>query len=164
MDSRVVAVNGPLVTVEIVKAQEVMMNEVAYVLWNSVPLKSEVIRIRGRLVDMQVFENTVGLKVGDQVDFAGNLLSATLGPGMLGQIYDGLQNPLSELENDQGYFLRRGQYVSSLNQEKKWEFTPSVKPGDTVKAGYYLGSVPEGIFEHHIMVPFLSRGFGRWWM
>lgn len=158
MDSRVVAVNGPLVTVEIVKAQEVMMNEVAYVLWNSVPLKSEVIRIRGRLVDMQVFENTVGLKVGDRVDFAGSLLSATLGPGMLGQIYDGLQNPLSELENDQGYFLRRGQYVSSLNQEKKWEFTPSVKPGDTVKAGYYLGSVPEGIFEHHIMVPFSLQG------
>lgn len=158
MDSRVVAVTGPLVTVEIVKAQEVMMNEVAYVLWNNVPLKSEVIRIRGRLVDMQVFENTVGLKVGDRVDFAGSLLSATLGPGMLGQIYDGLQNPLSELENDQGYFLRRGQYISSLNQEKRWEFTPSSKPGDAVKAGYYLGSVPEGIFKHHIMVPFSLQG------
>ncbi|MBA4390634.1 MAG: V-type ATP synthase subunit A [Syntrophus sp. (in: bacteria)] len=158
MDSRIVAVNGPLVTVEIVKAQEVMMNEVAYVLWNRVPLKSEVIRIRGRLVDMQVFESTVGLKVGDRVDFAGSLLSATLGPGMLGQIYDGLQNPLSELDNDQGYFLRRGQYISSLNQEKRWEFTPSVKTGDTVKAGYYLGSVPEGIFKHHIIVPLALQG------
>ncbi len=158
MDSRIVAVNGPLVTVEIVKAQEVMMNEVAYVLWNHVPLKSEVIRIRGRLVDMQVFESTVGLKVGDRVDFAGSLLSATLGPGMLGQIYDGLQNPLSELDNDQGYFLRRGQYISSLNQEKRWEFTPSIKTGDTVKAGYYLGSVPEGIFKHHIIVPLALQG------
>jgi V/A-type H+-transporting ATPase subunit A len=158
MDSRIVAVNGPLVTVEVVKAQEVMMNEVAYVLWNRVPLKSEVIRIRGRLVDMQVFESTVGLKVGDRVDFAGSLLSATLGPGMLGQIYDGLQNPLSELDNDQGYFLRRGQYISSLNQEKRWEFTPSIKTGDTVKAGYYLGSVPEGIFKHHIIVPLALQG------
>jgi V/A-type H+/Na+-transporting ATPase subunit A len=158
MDSRVVAVNGPLVTVEVVKAQEVMMNEVAYVLWNNVPLKSEIIRIRGRLVDMQVFESTTGLKVGDKVNFAGSLLSATLGPGMLGQIYDGLQNPLSELKNDQGYFLKRGQYMKSLNQEKQWEFTPLVKPGDVVKAGYYLGSVPEGMFKHHIIVPLSLQG------
>ncbi|MBA4416541.1 MAG: V-type ATP synthase subunit A [Syntrophus sp. (in: bacteria)] len=158
MDSRIVAVNGPLVTVETVKAQEVMMNEVAYVLCNDVFLKSEIIRIRGRLVDMQVFENTVGLKVGDRVDFTGSLLSASLGPGILGQIYDGLQNPLSKLENDQGYFLRRGQYISSLNEDRRWEFTPSVKPGDTVRAGYYLGSVPEGIFEHHILTPLALQG------
>jgi V/A-type H+-transporting ATPase subunit A len=158
MGGRVVAVNGPLVTVEVVKDQEVMMNEVAYVVWNGVPLKSEIIRIRGRFADMQVFESTTGLKVGDRVDFSGHLLSATLGPGMLGQIYDGLQNPLRALENSQGYFLRRGQYVHSLNEEKRWEFTPSVKPGDQVRAGHYLGSVPEGIFEHHIMVPLALPG------
>lgn len=158
MDSRVVAVNGPLVTVEVVKAQEVMMNEVAYVLLNNVPLKSEIIRIRGRLVDMQVFESTTGLKIGDQVNFTDRLLSATLGPGMLGQIYDGLQNPLRELENDQGYFLRRGQYKESLNQEKQWKFTPMVRPGDIVKAGHYLGSVPEGMFIHHIIVPLSLQG------
>jgi V/A-type H+-transporting ATPase subunit A len=158
MDSRVVAVNGPLVTVEAVKAQEVIMNEVAYVLWKDVPLKSEVIRIRGRLVDMQVFESTTGLKVGDRVTFAGGLLSATLGPGMLGQIYDGLQNPLRELENDQGFFLRRGQYLTPLNEEKRWEFTPTVKAGDSVRAGHYLGSVPEGIFQHHIIVPLVLQG------
>lgn len=158
MDSRVVAVNGPLVTVEVVKAQEVMMNEVAYVIWNNVPLKSEIIRIRGKLVDIQVFESTTGLKVGDRVDFTGNLLSATLGPGMLGKIYDGLQNPLRELENDQGYFLRRGQYANSLDEERKWIFSSSVKPGDKVRAGHYLGSVPEGAFEHHIMVPLSLQG------
>ncbi|HOE16203.1 MAG TPA: V-type ATP synthase subunit A [Syntrophorhabdaceae bacterium] len=157
-DSRVVAVNGPLVTVEVVKAQEVMMNEVAYVVWNNVPLKSEIIRIRGKHVDIQVFESTTGLTVGDRVDFTGSMLSATLGPGMLGKIYDGLQNPLRELENDQGYFLRRGQYVNSLDEEKKWLFSPSVKSGDRVRAGHYLGSVPEGIFEHHIMVPLSLQG------
>ena len=148
-----VAVNGPLVTTEVIRDQEVTMNEVAYVMWNDIPLKSEVIRVRGRLVDLQVFESTTGLKVGDQVNFSRELLSATLGPGMLGQIYDGLQNPLGKLENDQDFFLKRGQYVGSLDQGREWEFTPVVKKGDQVKAGYYLGYVPEGIFQHHITVP-----------
>ncbi|TFG35296.1 MAG: V-type ATP synthase subunit A, partial [Nitrospirales bacterium] len=153
LDSRVVAVYGPLVTAEVIRDQEVTMNEVAYVVLNGVPLKSEVIRIRGRLVDMQVFENTSGLKVGDQVDFSRELLSASLGPGILGQIYDGLQNPLGKLDNNQGFFLRRGQYVSSLDQTRRWAFTPTVAQGDRGKAGYYLGHVPAGIFRHHIIVP-----------
>ena len=157
-DSRVVAVNGPLVTAEVIRDQEVTMNEVAYVMWNDVPLKSEVIRIRGRLVDIQVFESTTGLKVGDQVEFSRELLSASLGPGMLGQIYDGLQNPLGKLENSQDFFLRRGQYISSLDQTKKWDFCPAVLQGDRVKAGHYLGRVPEGIFQHHIMVPLAYAG------
>jgi V/A-type H+-transporting ATPase subunit A len=156
-----VAVNGPLVTAEVIRDQEVTMNEVAYVVLNGVPLKSEVIRIRGRLVDMQVFENTSGLKVGDQVDFSRELLSASLGPGILGQIYDGLQNPLGKLDNNQGFFLRRGQYVSSLDQTRRWDFTPTVAQGDRVKAGYYLGHVPEGIFRHHIIVPLSFTGVGE---
>lgn len=155
------AVNGPLVTAEVIRDQEVTMNEVAYVVLNGVPLKSEVIRIRGRLVDMQVFENTSGLKVGDQVDFSRELLSASLGPGILGQIYDGLQNPLGKLDNNQGFFLRRGQYVSSLDQTRRWDFTPTVAQGDRVKAGYYLGHVPEGIFRHHIIVPLSFTGVGE---
>ena len=152
-DSLIVAVNGPLVTVELFKDQEVMMNEVAYAMCNGIPLKSEIIRIRGRLVDMQVFESTTGLRVGDPVVFSGELLSANLGPGMLGMIYDGLQNPLRELENDQGFFLRRGQYVTALNEEKTWDFTPIVGRGTRVKGGHYLGKVQEGIFDHYIMVP-----------
>lgn len=159
--SRVVSVNGPLVTAEVIRDQEVTMNEVAYVMWNGTSLKSEVIRIRGRLIDMQVFESTTGLKVGDPVNFSRELLSATLGPGMLGQIYDGLQNPLNKLENSQGFFLRRGQYVNSLDHSVRWDFTPSVKTGDKVKAGYYLGDVPEGIFQHHITVPLSFRGVGE---
>jgi len=161
INSRVIAVNGPLVTAEVIRDQEVTMNEDAYVMWNDIPLKSEVIRIRGRLVDIQVFESTTGLKVGDQVDFSRELLSATLGPGILGQIYDGLQNPLNMLENTQGFFLKRGQYVSALDQTKKWDFTPLVAKGDQVKAGHYLGYVPEGIFRHHIMVPLSYAGIGE---
>ncbi|MGD9578338.1 MAG: V-type ATP synthase subunit A, partial [Syntrophorhabdus sp.] len=161
IESRVIAVNGPLVTAEVVRDQEVTMNEVAYVVWNGTPLKSEVIRIRGRLVDLQVFESTTGLKVGDQVSFTRELLSVTLGPGILGKIYDGLQNPLNMLENSQGFFLKRGQYVGSLESTKKWDFTPSASLGEHVKAGYYLGYVPEGIFQHHIIVPVSYAGVGE---
>lgn len=135
-----------------------MMNEIAYVMMNGVGLKAEVVRIRGRLADIQVFESTVGVKIGDPVVFADELLSATLGPGMLGQIYDGLQNPLNELENDQGYFLQRGQYLDALNKVKKWEFIPLVEQGARVRAGNYLGKVTEGIFDHYIMVPLAYEG------
>jgi V/A-type H+-transporting ATPase subunit A len=152
-DSLIVAINGPLITVELFRDQEVMMNEVAYAMCNGIPLKSETTRIRGRLVDMQVFESTTGLRVGDPVVFSGELLSATLGPGMLGMIYDGLQNPLRKLENDQGFFLRRGQYMTALNEEKTWDFTPIVGRETRVKGGHYLGKVQEGIFDHYIMVP-----------
>ncbi|MBM4339048.1 MAG: V-type ATP synthase subunit A [Deltaproteobacteria bacterium] len=157
-DNRIVAVNGPLVTVELYKDQEVMMNEVGYAIWNGIPLKSEIIRVRGRFIDMQVFESTTGLRVGDRVDFSGELLSVTLGPGMLGMIYDGLQNPLRELENDQGYFLKRGQYLAALNEKTVWDFTPLVGRGARVKGGHYLGKVPEGIFDHYIMVPISFQG------
>ena len=158
IESRVLAVNGPLVTVEVIRNHEIMMNEIAYVMMNGVGLKAEVVRIRGRLADIQVFESTVGVKIGDPVVFADELLSATLGPGMLGQIYDGLQNPLNELENDQGYFLQRGQYLDALNKVKKWEFIPLVEQGARVRAGNYLGKVTEGIFDHYIMVPLAYEG------
>jgi len=157
----VVAVNGPLVTAEVIRDQEVTMNEVAYVMWDGTPLKSEVIRIRGRLIDIQVFENTTGLKVGDEVTFSRELLSATLGPGILGQIYDGLQNPLNMLEDSQGFFLKRGQYMSALDYSRQWEFTPFASQGDHVRAGHYLGCVPEGIFQHNIMVPLSYEGVGE---
>ncbi|MCD6153372.1 MAG: V-type ATP synthase subunit A [Syntrophobacterales bacterium] len=155
---RVVGVTGPLATVEVMEGQEVSQNEVGYVFCQGVPLKSEIIRVRGNLVDMQVFENTTGMQVGDRVDFSGELLAATLGPGLLGNIYDGLQNPLEKLDNLHGYFLQRGQYVSSLDKEKTWEFTPTITKGSRVRAGHYLGKVPEGIFDHQIMVPLSFLG------
>lgn len=157
-EGRVVAVNGPMVVAEIDPGREVMQNEVAYVHCQGQALKSEVIRVRGRQVDMQVFESTTGLLVGDRVDFSGQVLSAVLGPGMLGKIYDGLQNPLALLENSQGFFLRRGQYLPALDDERLWDFTPTAARGDQVRAGQYLGKVNEGLFDHPIMVPLLLDG------
>lgn len=155
---RIIAINGPLATCEIGQHLEVLQNEVAYVYCDGTPLKAEVIRVRGRQIDMQVFESTTGMRVGDEVEFSGQLLSATLGPGILGMIYDGLQNPLTQLKNEQDFFLKRGQYVNAVDEEKLWEFTPSATEGDIVKAGQFLGHVPEGIFKHHITVPLIFRG------
>ena len=87
-------------------------------------LMCEVVRIRGRNADMQVFEDTAGLKVGDTVEYTGDLLSAELGPGLLGQVFDGLQNPLPRLAEECGFFLQRGTYLNPVSREKEWRFTP----------------------------------------
>ena len=121
-------------------------------------LLSEVIRVRGRLADLQVFEETRGLKIGDVVEFREEMLSVTLGPGLLGQVYDGLQNPLYQLAEQEGFFLKPGVYIPALPVEKTWTFTPKVQAGATVGAADTLGTVPEGIFEHQVMVPFDAEG------
>jgi len=121
-------------------------------------LLSEVIRIRGRLADLQVFEETRGLKVGDVVEFREEMLSVTLGPGLLGQVYDGLQNPLHQLAEQEGFFLKPGVYIAALSAETTWTFTPKVEAGATVGAADTLGTVPEGIFDHQIMAPFSATG------
>jgi len=121
-------------------------------------LKSEVIRIKGNVAQVQVYEMTDGIQCGDTVEFTGDMLSADLGPGLLGQIYDGLQNPLPVLAEQAGWFLERGIYADGLNTEKKWEFTPTAKVGDVVRAGEYIGTVPEGPFTHKIFVPFYLLG------
>ena len=153
---KVVGVNGNMVSVEF--DGNVSMNEVAYVKVDDVSLKSEVIRIRGNVAQLQVYEMTKGIKAGDTVEFTGDLLSAELGPGLLGQVYDGLQNPLPLLAEKAGWFLERGVYVNPLDKEKKWDFTPTAKSGDVLKAGEYVGSVPEGAFTHKIFVPFYLLG------
>jgi V/A-type H+-transporting ATPase subunit A len=148
----VVGVNGNMVTVEF--QGDVSLNEMGYVVLGEKRLKSEVIRIRSNRADLQVYEMTRGIQVGNRVEFAGELLSAVLGPGLLGQIFDGLQNPLPELAEQAGFFLERGLYLDPLPKDRKWSFTPGVKAGDRVSRGDPLGSVPEGIFLHQIMVPF----------
>lgn len=152
----VVGVNGNMVTVAV--QGNVSLNEVGYVVVQGSKLKSEVIRVRGDKVEMQVFEITKGIGIGDPVEFSGEMLAVELGPGLLGQVYDGLQNPLPELAEAAGFFLERGVYLSALNREKKWTFTPGAKVGDTVKRSDLLGTVPEGIFKHRIMVPFNFYG------
>lgn len=152
----IVGVNGNMLTVEFEAA--VTQNEVAFAVLGDIRLKAEVIRVRGRRADLQVYENTAGLKVGDTVEFTNDLLSVELGPGLLTQVYDGLQNPLNKLAEKSGFFLQRGVYIGALDYERQWEFTPLAKIGDRLSAGSYIGSVPEGIFKHYIMLPFLFRG------
>ena len=153
---KVVSVNGNLVSVEF--ENNVSMNEICYVKVDGAALKSEVIRIRGNIAQIQVYEMTNGIKCGDEVEFTGDMLSVDLGPGLLGQVYDGLQNPLPLLAEQAGWFLERGVYVEALNSEKKWEFTPVAKVGDTLRAGEYFGTVPEGAFVHKIFIPFNLLG------
>lgn len=152
----VVGVNGNMISVKFVG--NISMNEVGFVKTGEKLLKGEVIRIRGDVAQMQVYEMTDGIKAGDEVQFSGDMLCAQLGPGLLGQIYDGLQNPLPLLAEQAGYFLERGVYVQPLSTSAKWEFTPLVKPGDTVFRGDAIGSVPEGPFTHKILVPFDMYG------
>ncbi|HBG62064.1 MAG: V-type ATP synthase subunit A [Omnitrophica WOR_2 bacterium RIFOXYB2_FULL_38_16] len=136
----------------------VMQNEVAYINVGDEKLKAEVIRVKGKRTDLQVFEDTVGIKVGDIAEFTGELLSVELGPGLLGKVYDGLQNPLNRLAEKYGFFLKRGAYLDALEEGEEWEFTPTVKIGDKLFAGEKVGTVPEKIFEHRIMVPFKLQG------
>ena len=153
---KVVSINGNLVSVRF--EGNVSMNEICYVNVDNTKLKSEVIRIKGDVAQIQVYEMTNGIKCGDEVDFTGDMLSAQLGPGLLGQVYDGLQNPLPVLAEQAGWFLERGIYADGLNAEKKWEFTPTAKVGDVLRAGEYIGTVPEGPFTHKIFVPFYLLG------
>lgn len=150
-------VNGNMVTVR--SDRSVSMNEVAYVcLAGGARLKAEVIRIKDEVVELQVFDATKGVTVGDAVEFTDVLLTAELGPGLLGSVYDGLQNPLNELAQQCGFFLERGVYLDPLNKKTSWEFTPSLSQGAAVTAGNVLGTVPEGIFTHKIFVPFDVKG------
>ena len=153
---KVVSINGNLVSVEF--DGNVSMNEICYVFVGDTALKSEVIRIKGNIAQVQVYEMTDGIQCGDTVEFTGDMLSADLGPGLLGQIYDGLQNPLPVLAKQAGWFLERGIYADGLNTEKKWEFTPAAQVGNIVRAGEYIGTVPEGPFTHKIFVPFYLLG------
>lgn len=147
----VAGVNGNLVTVTFDGA--ISKNEVAFVKTGDTMLKGEVIRVNGSKASMQVYEMTNGIQVGDEVEFTGELMSVELGPGLLTQIYDGLQNPLPSLAEKCGFFLQRGVYLDPI-PNKDWEFTPTAKVGDKLRPGDAFGTVPEGIFTHKIMIPF----------
>lgn len=147
----VTGVNGNLVSARF--SGSVRKNEVGFVKIGNDRLKGEVIRISGDAVSMQIYEMTNGIQVGDEVELTSELLSVELGPGLLTQVYDGLQNPLPKLAEQCGFFLERGVYLDPI-PDKEWEFTPCVKPGDAVLAGDAVGSVPEGQFTHLIMAPF----------
>ena len=157
MIGKIVSVFGNMVIAE--TDGTIVQNSIGYCCRNDgAKLLSEVIRIRGRMADLQVFEATRGLQIGDDVEFHEKMLSVTLGPGLLGNIYDGLQNPLVELAEECGFFLHPGMYLDGLNTKTQWDYTPAAEVGATVEAGDTLGTVPEGIFTHQIMAPFGLEG------
>ncbi len=153
---RITKITGNMISVTF--EDFVVQNEVAYAIHGEERLKSEVIRVRNNTAELQVYENTKGLIIGEEVEFSDELLSVELGPGLLGQIFDGLQNPLPHLAEKCGFFLKRGLYVEALSSDEAWEFTPLIKAKDKVRAGDKIGFVPEKIFKHYIMVPFNFKG------
>ena len=147
MGAQVTAVNGNIVSIEVPDGH-IIKNEVAYVCLGDKRLKSEVLRVYGNEADLQVFEDTEGVKVGDSVELTHHMLSASLGPGLLGSVFDGLQNPLETLANRDGFFLQRGHYADSLDRSHKWSFVPLRRTGERLRAGDIVGTVQERGVEH----------------
>ena len=150
---KVTGIVSNLVTVQV--DGPVAENELCYINLRGTDLLAEVIKVNGDKASVQVFESTRGLRGGDTVVFLGRMLEATLGPGLLSSVYDGLQNDLTTMT---GVFLKRGEYTDPLDHEKLWDFTPLAKSGDKVVAADWLGEVKEGWLPHKIMVPFSFKG------
>ena len=117
-------------------------------------LIGEVIRVEGERATIQVYEETAGIKPGEKVERTGKPLSVELGPGMINQIYDGIQRPLPTLTEIAGTFITRGITASALDRKKQWLFVPHVKVGQTVEGGDILGEVQETVLvKHRVLVP-----------
>ena len=143
-------ISGPAVKASGMSAAK--MNEVVQV--GEEKLIGEVIKLTGDIAFVQVYESTSGLRPGEPVLGTGQPLSATLGPGMVGAIYDGLQRPLDAIAKKAGAFITRGVSASSIPFDKEWAFVPSVKKGDEIEGGSILGSVRETpLIEHRILAP-----------
>jgi len=152
----IIGVNGNVISA--IPDGVVSLYELAYVHVGERRLKSEIVRIRNNEVELQLYEQSEGISIGDTISFSGELLSVTLGPGLLNSIFDGLQNPLPLLAEEVGFFLERGYYPAPLDHEQKWRFTPTRAKGAAVRAGEAIGYVEESIFTHYIMLPFGLTG------
>ncbi|MBR4093972.1 MAG: V-type ATP synthase subunit A [Bacteroidales bacterium] len=150
---KVTGIIANLITVEV--NGPVAQNEICYIKLGDTKLMAEVIKVNGKSASVQVYESTRGVKKGNDVEFMGHMLEATLAPGLLSSNYDGLQNNLATMT---GVFLTKGEYTSPIDMEKMWEFFPIAKPGDKVVAADWLGEVKEGWLPHKIMVPFSFKG------
>lgn len=166
LSAQVKGINGNMVTG--ITDDTVTMNEVAYIVLDEADkkksgkrLKAEIIRVRGQEFDAQVFEDTTDIKAGQAIEFTRELLSIELGPGLLGNVFDGLGNPLSKLAESDGYFLKRGSYIDTVDKNTSFQFRPVAKVGDILTRGQALGLVKEGLFDHRIMVPFNKLGSFR---
>ena len=149
-NGKIVKVSGPLIVAE--GLAHANMFDVVRV--GEDRLIGEIIEMRGDNASIQVYEETAGIGYGDEVVTTGAPLSVELAPGLMENIYDGIQRPLEKIRALSGSSIARGIDVCAVDREREWDFTPNVKVGDTVSQGDILGSVPETIIvEHKIMVP-----------
>ena len=132
-------VNGPVIQAR--EITDAMMMELVHV--GESGLVGELIKLNGSRATIQVYEETTGIAPGDPIYGTGLPLSVELGPGLIGQIYDGIQRPLERIRESSGVFIERGVEESALDREKKWHFVPRVKNGEDAGAGSILGTVQE---------------------
>lgn len=152
---KIIKIAGPLVVAE--NIPEAKMFDVVRV--GEERLIGEILEIRGNNASIQVYEETGGLKPGEPVQSTDQALSVELAPGLLGNIYDGIQRPLDIIKAMEGDFISRGIEAPAIAREKEWDFKPKVKEGDEVEAGDILGTVQETeIIEHRILVPVGIKG------
>jgi len=151
----IIKISGPLVVAQ--NIPEARMFDVVRV--GKEKLIGEILEIRSRNISIQVYENTGGLKPGEPVESEHYPLSVELGPGLLGNIYDGIQRPLTLIRTKTGDFIGRGVWISAIDRNKEWEFKPRVRQGEKVIAGDILGTVQETeLIEHRILVPIGIKG------
>lgn len=149
MSNIIFSVNGPVITVR--NTKDFSMLEMVYV--GKRRLIGEVIAINDKFTTVQVYESTTGLSPGEPVESTGAPLSATLGPGIMSGIFDGIERPLRGIEEQSGAFIDAGINLPSLDNEKQWDVTVRVKPGDRIKPGQVYATCPEGpIIEHRCML------------
>jgi V/A-type H+-transporting ATPase subunit A len=147
---RVIRVAGPVV--EAKDMSEAVMHEMVEV--GNDLLIGEIIRLEGDHATIQVYQNTTGLKLNEPITGTGSPLSVELAPGIVGNVFDGIQRPLKEIQNETGPFIKQTSNIASLSRTKKWHFKPRAKVGDQLVGGDILGTVQEtALFEHRIMVP-----------
>ena len=144
------SINGPVVTIK--GPTDLTMQEMVYV--GSKKLIGEVISISSERTTIQVYETTTGLRVGEEIIGTGAPLSATLGPGIISNIFDGIERPLQDIEKTDGAFIGTGSSIPSLDTERKWDVTIKVSVGDELKGGDIYATCPETpLIEHRCMVP-----------
>lgn len=145
----IIKVNGPIIRAQLTD----MLKMMELVEVSQYHLIGEVLSIQDDFATIQVYEDTSGIKPGEAIYGTGLPLSVELGPGIIGNIFDGIQRPLEEIEKKTGIYIGRGVNVPSLDRNKKWHFTPSVKAGIKATGGMVIGSVPEtSIIEHKILL------------
>lgn len=155
MKGKIVKISGPLIVAA--GMADCRMYDVVRV--SGEKLIGEIIELKGDLASIQVYEETDGLRVGEEVVSTENPLSVELGPGLVASIFDGIQRPLERLRDASGERIGRGVELTSLDHERKWDFLPAAKPGDVLEGGDLLGTVRENeVFEHRILLPPDMRG------